>query len=55
MVSKEEQLEFEFMTNRPDQKYSFGIPLKEEPEKQESYYAYIKRMYRETEERDANL
>jgi hypothetical protein len=41
MVSEEKQLEFEFM--------------KEPIEKQESYHEYIKRMYRETEENDADL
>ena len=47
MVSKEKQLEFEFMKKQPD-------PIKI-IEKQERYHEYIKRMYRETEEKDANL
>lgn len=47
MVSPKEQLEFEFMKKQPD-------PI-EIIEKQESYHEYIKRMYRETEEKDANL
>jgi hypothetical protein len=47
MVSTEEQLEFEFMKNQPD-------PI-EITEKQERYDEYIKRMYRETEEKDANI
>jgi hypothetical protein len=38
----EEQLEFEFMKEKPKQK-------------QERYYEYMKRMYREAEEKDANL
>lgn len=46
MVSRECQLEFEFMKNTPD-----PIVIK----KQERYYEYIKRMYREAEEKDANL
>lgn len=45
MVSEEKQLEFQFMKKEPSKK----------PEKQERYYEYIKRMYRETEEKDANL
>jgi len=45
MVSREEQLEFEFMKKGPIQN----------PEKQERYHEYIKRMYREAEEKDANL
>lgn len=47
MVSKEEQLEFEFMKKEPDPIIII--------EKQERYYEYIKRMYREAEEKDANL
>ena len=30
-------------------------PIDKPIEKQERYYEYIKRMYRETEEKDANL
>lgn len=44
MVSNEEQLEFEFMKKEP-----------KVIEKQERYYEYIKRMYRETEEKNANI
>jgi len=45
MVSDPKQLEFEFMKELP----------KEPIVKQERYYEYIKRMYREAEEKDANL
>jgi hypothetical protein len=44
---KEIQLEFDFMKKGPD-------PI-EIVEKQERYDEYIKRMYRETEEKDASL
>ena len=46
MVSDPKQLEFEFMKNMPD-------PII--VQKQERYHEYIKRMYREAEEKDANL
>jgi hypothetical protein len=47
MVSTEQQLEFEFMKKEPDPTIII--------EKQERYDEYIKRMYRETEEKDADL
>lgn len=46
---KEIQLEFDFMKKEPD-----PIIIQKD-EKQESYHEYIKRMYRETEEKDANI
>ena len=49
MVSREEQLEFEFMKKDPDP------IIVQKLKKQERYYEYIKRMYREAEERDANI
>jgi hypothetical protein len=47
MVSTEQQLEFEFMKKESDPIIII--------EKQERYDEYIKRMYRETEEKDADL
>lgn len=49
MVSREEQLEFEFMKKGPDP------IIIQKPKKQERYHEYIKRMCREAEEKDANL
>ena len=46
---KEIQLEFDFMKKEPDP------IIIQKTEKQESYHEYIKRMYRETEEKDANI
>lgn len=58
MVSTEQQLEFEFMKKEPDP-INWVDPIiiieKQEREKQERYDEYIKRMYRETEEKDASL
>ena len=45
MVSDPKQLEFEFMKELP----------KEPAVNQERYYEYMKRMYREAEEKNANL
>ena len=42
----EEQLEFEFMKEEPKPMIA---------QRQERYYEYMKRMYREAEEKDANL
>jgi len=42
----EEQLEFEFMKEKPKPMIV---------QRQERYYEYMKRMYREAEEKDANL
>ena len=46
---KEIQLEFDFMKKEPDP------IITQKAEKQERYYEYIKRMYREAEEKDANI
>jgi hypothetical protein len=46
---KEIQLEFDFMKKGPDP------IITKKAEKQESYHEYIKRMYREAREKDANI
>ena len=46
---KEIQLEFDFMKKEPDP------IIIQKAKKQERYYEYIKRMYREAEEKDANI
>ena len=43
------QLEFDFMKKEPDP------IIIQKAEKQESHHEYIKRMYRETREKDANI